>query len=158
MKGFFFAIMILIGARGLGVLFPMACSILTFLIVAFLAFYTSLWLKFVGSESIFRCPIARKKKEPLLRSQNIVATLPAYEKAEQYLYRVAHYDSKSQTLPLILRTFLEKGYQAVSLACVSRKILNVNTAKDMADQLEEEGMDEVGKFILTIIQNWEKAP
>jgi hypothetical protein len=52
------------------------------------------------------------------------------------------------------QAFLEKGYPAVSLACASRKILKVHTARDTADLLEEEGMEEAGKFILAWIQSW----
>lgn len=333
MKGFVFsAILIHIGARGLAVFFPLTSSILMLLIVTFLAFYSSFWLKFMGSDFIVPWLIGRKNKENFIRSQNIAASLPASEKTEQYLYLIAHYDSKSQNLPLLQRAFflllsglaslqlgfsyffssketlgffpslpvdfhlalafwgmipllflktgnlsagaldnagslgvllhlaegliqerplrsqviflfsgaeelglqgafaylqqhgkgmekeksffvnldsvgvkgktrifskkgslpvgresffvsrlketakpfkirtlsfsfgilmdhqafLEKGYQAVSLACASRKILHIHTAKDTADQLEEGGMEEVGKFILAWIQNWEK--
>lgn len=332
-KGFaFFAILILMAARGLAAFSPMISSLMILLIVIFLAFYTSFWLKFIGSETISRWFIGRNKKGDFTRSQNIVATLSAREKAEQYLYLVAHYDSKSQSLPLLLRAFslllsglasfwlafsylwssketlgffpswrvdlalalallgtipilflktanrspggldnagslgillhlaevlkqkrplrsqviflfpsaeelglqgafaylqrhkdeiekersyflnldsvgvkgatriffrkgalprgreplfvsrlkeiakpfgirtfpfsfgfmmdhqafLEKGYQAVSLACASKKILTVHTARDTADQLEEEGMEEAGKFILAWIRSWEK--
>jgi len=334
MKGFvFFAVLILIGARGLATFSPMASGILVLSLVIFLAFYTSFWLKFAGSESVSQWLIGRNKKGHLRRSQNIMATLPAHEKAEQNLHLVAHYDSKSQSLPLLLRAFslllsglacfwlafsylwsskeplssfpdwgidfpltlaflgmipilflktanrspggldnagslgillhlaevlqqkrllhsqvtflfpsaeelglqgafaylrkhkeeiekgrsyflnldsvgvkgttrtfskkgflsisreslfvtrlkeiakpfkirtfsfsfgimmdhqafLEKGYPAVSLACASRKILNVHTFRDTADLLEEDGMEEVGKFVLAWTQSWEKV-
>jgi hypothetical protein len=334
MKGFVFsAVLILIGARGLATFSPMTSGILVFSLVIFLALYTSFWLKFLGSETISQWLIGRNKKGRFRRSQNIMATLPAREKTEQNLYLVAHYDSKSQSLPLLVRAFflflsglasfwmgfsylwssketlgffpawrvdfplalaflgmipllllkttnrspggldnagslgillhladvlkqkrplhsrvtflfpsaeelglqgafaylqkhkdeiekersyflnldsvgvkgatriffrkgalpigrgplyvsrmkeiarpfeigrgsfsfgimmdhqvfLEKGYPAVSLACSSRKILKVHTARDTADQLEEEGMEEVGKFILSWIQSWDKA-
>lgn len=334
MKGFvMFALLILITARGLATFSPMTSGILVLSIVIFLAFYTSFWLKFAGSETISQWLIGRNRKGHFRRSQNIMATLSAREKAEQNLYLVAHYDSKSQSLPLLMRAFflflsglaslwlgfsylcssketlsfflswrvdfplalaflgmipilllkttnrspggldnagslgilvhlaevlkqkrplhsrvtflfpsaeevglqgafaylqkhkeeiekersyflnldsvgvkgatriffrkgalpigreplfvsrmkeiarpfeigrgsfsfgimmdhqafLEKGYPAVSLACASRKILKVHTARDTADQLEEGGMEEVGKFILACIQSWEKA-
>jgi hypothetical protein len=54
------------------------------------------------------------------------------------------------------QALLEKGYQAASMACASRKILNVHTAGDTADQLEDQGMEEAGKFLLAWIQSWEK--
>jgi hypothetical protein len=54
------------------------------------------------------------------------------------------------------QALLEKGYRAVSLACASRKILNVHTAGDTADQLEEQGMEETGKFLLAWIRSWEE--
>jgi len=333
MKGFIFlAILILIGARGLATFSPMTSGILSLLVVIFLAFYSSFWLKFVGSESFLKRLSRQKKEDRCLCSQNIVASLAPVEKAERYLHLVAHYDSKSQSLPLMLRgfllllsglasfwlalsylwsskeilslfpswrvdfalglaflgmipilflksanrspggldnagslgillhlaeilqekrplrsqvtflfpsaeelglqgafaylrnhkeeiekersyflnldgvgiegatriffrkgslpvgrkslfvsrlkeiakpfaigrgsfsfgvmmdhqAFLEKGYPAASLACASRKILQVHTARDTADLLEEEGMEEVGKFVLAWVQSWEK--
>jgi len=55
------------------------------------------------------------------------------------------------------QAFLEKGYRAVGVACASKKVLSVHTAADTADQLEEEGMEEVGKFILAWIEGWEES-
>jgi len=334
MKGFvLFAILILLGARGLAFLYPMISGFMNLSIVFFLVFYPSIWPKFVGSKTIFRWLMGRNGKGQPHRSQNIVATLSAHENAEQHLYLVAHYDSKSQSLPLLLRAFclflaalaslwlglsflwysketlvffpswrvdlalalallgmipilllktanrspggldnagslgillhlaevlkpkrpwhsqvtflftgaeeeglqgafaylqkhkneiekersyfvnldgvgvkgatriffrkgtlpigreplfvsrmkeiaepfgigtrtfsfgimmdhqaiLEKGYRAVSIACASRKILNVHTTGDTADQLEEEGMEEAGKFLLAWIRSWEEG-
>lgn len=54
------------------------------------------------------------------------------------------------------QALLEKGYRAVSIACFSKKILSVHTARDTADRLEEEGMEEAGKFLLAWIRSWEK--
>jgi sorbitol-specific phosphotransferase system component IIC len=99
MKGFAFsAILISLVARGLSTFSPMTSGILMLLIVAFLAFYTSFWLKFAGSESACQWLLGRKKKESVLFSQNIVASLPASEEAKQHLYLIAHYDSKSQSV------------------------------------------------------------
>ena len=106
MKGFvFLAVLILIGARGMATFSPMTSGILILLMVIFLAFYSSFWLKFVGTESILKQLSRRKKKDRCPCSQNIVASLTPVEKAEQYLYLVAHYDSKSQSLPILLRSF-----------------------------------------------------
>jgi hypothetical protein len=106
MKGFvFLAILISILARGLSTFSSMSAGIFMLLMVAFLAFYPSFWMKFGGSEFPFPWLRGRKKKEGLLVSQNVVASLPAYEKAEQYLYLIAHYDSKSQSLSLPHRAF-----------------------------------------------------
>jgi hypothetical protein len=106
MKGFvFLAILILLGARGLATYSPMTSGILILLMVIFLAFYSSFWLKFVGTESILKQLSRRKKEDRCPCSQNIVACLAPVEKAEQYLYLVAHYDSKSQSLPILLRSF-----------------------------------------------------
>lgn len=334
MKGFILlAILLLLGARRLAFLYPMISALLSLSIVFFLVFYPSFWPWLMGSKIISRWLSGRNKKEPLSRSQNIVATLAAPGRPEQYIYLVAHYDSKSQSLPILLRAFclfvatvgslglgfsyfcfsrealgtfpswrvdpalalallgmipilllktgnlspggldnagslgvlmhladelkqksplhsrvtflftgaeevglqgafaylqrhkneiekekayflnldsvgvkgttriffrkgalpigreplfvsrmkeiakpfgigtgsfsfgimmdhqafLEKGYRAVSLACASRKILNVHTARDTADQLDEDGMGEAGKFLLSWIQSWEKA-
>jgi len=332
-KGFIFSAMVIsIGARMLAPSFPIASSTLVFLMVAFLAFYTFFWFKLLGSTSIFRRLISWKKKERLVRSHNITASLPGHGRFGPHLYLIAHYDSKSQSLSLIHRAFflllsglsllwlgfsylwssrdaldsfpswgidfplallilglipllllkttnqspggldnagslgvllhlaeglkreralrpgvtflfsgaeelglqgafaylqehekeiekensyflnldavgikgklrifsrkgflpigeeplfvsrlkemgrpflirpllfsfgvlmdhqafLEKGYQAATLACASSKILNVHTANDTADHLEQEGMEEVGRFILAWIQSWEK--
>ena len=104
MKGFvLFAILILLGARGLAFHYPMISGFMNLSIVFFLVFYPSIWPKFVGSETIFRWLRGRNRKGQPHRSQNIVATLSAHENAERYLYLVAHYDSKSQSLPLLLR-------------------------------------------------------
>jgi len=333
-KGFvLLSLLISIGTRGLAASSPFASSILVFPMVAFLAFCTFFWFKIMGSASIFRWLIGRKKKESLLRSHNIIASLPGHGRPGPHLYLIAHYDSKSQSLSLLTRAlmlllsglallwlgfsylgssrdalgsfpslgvdlplalsilgmipllllkttnqspggldnagslgvllhlaevlkpkpplrsqvtfifsgaeelglqgvfaflrnhakeldkehsyflnldavgiegklrifyrkgfvpigresffvsrlkeigrpflikamsfsfgilmdhqaFLEKGYQAVTLACASSKILNVHTPNDTADQLELEGMEEAGKFILTWLQSWEKG-
>jgi hypothetical protein len=55
------------------------------------------------------------------------------------------------------QALLEKGHRAVSLACASKKILTVHTAGDTADQLEEEGMEEAGKFLLAWIRSREEG-
>jgi len=106
MKGLVFsAILIAIGARGLAAFSPVTSSILMLSLVTFLLFYSSFWLKVVGSGSTSRWLIARKDQDKLIRSQNIVASLPAREKTEQHLYLTAHYDSKSQSLSLLQRAF-----------------------------------------------------
>lgn len=106
MKWFvFWAILISIMARGISTFSSMIAGIFMLVMVAFLAFYDSFWLKFAGSEFPFPWLSGRKKKEGHSVSQNIVATLPAYEKAEQSLYLMAHYDSKSQSLSLLHRAF-----------------------------------------------------
>jgi len=327
------ALLISIGARMLAPSFPIASSILIFSMVAFLAFYAFFWFKLLGLASLSRGFISRKKKENLLRSHNITASLPGHGRPGPHLYLIAHYDSKSQSLsilhrafflllsglsllwlgfgflsssrdalgsfptlrvdfplalsflgmiPLLLlktnnqspggldnagslgvllhlaeglrrertlrpgvtflfsgaeelglqgafaylrehekemekensyflnldvvgikgklrifsrkgflpigeeslfvsrlkeigrpflikpllfpfgilmdhQAFLEKGYQAATLACASSKILKVHTAKDTPDLLEQEGMEEAGKFILAWLQNWEKS-
>ena len=55
------------------------------------------------------------------------------------------------------QAFLANGFQAASLACVSRKILKVHTGRDTAELLEEEGLEEAGKFILAFIENCQKG-
>ncbi len=63
MKGFvLFAILILLGARGLAFLYPMISGFMNLSIVFFLVFYPSIWSKFVGSKTIFRWLIGRKRK------------------------------------------------------------------------------------------------
>ncbi|MBI5966432.1 MAG: M28 family peptidase [Deltaproteobacteria bacterium] len=99
------ALVISIDARMLAPSFPIASSILIFLMVAFLAFYTFFWFKLLGSASIFRWLISRKKKERLLRSHNITASLPGHGRPGPHLYLIAHYDSKSQSLSLLHRAF-----------------------------------------------------
>ena len=101
----FLATLILLGARFLAFLYPMISALLSLSIVFFLVFYPSLWSGLVGSKTISRWLIGRNEKGGPRRSQNIVATLSAHEKAERYLYLVAHYDSKSQSLPILLRAF-----------------------------------------------------
>jgi len=51
--------------------------------------------------------------------------------------------------------FLQKGYQAASLACVSRKALAIHTPVDRPDLIESEGLAEVANFILAWIQKME---
>jgi Zn-dependent M28 family amino/carboxypeptidase len=55
------------------------------------------------------------------------------------------------------QAMMEKGYQAVTLACPSKKILKVHTADDTGDHLEKEGIEEIGKFILAWIESFEKG-
>jgi hypothetical protein len=106
MKGFIlFAILILLGARFLVFFYPMISALMILSIVFFLVFYPSIWAKFVASKAIRRWFIGRNKKSHSRRSQNIAATLSAHGRAEQYIYLVAHHDSKSQSLPLLLRAF-----------------------------------------------------
>jgi hypothetical protein len=50
------------------------------------------------------------------------------------------------------QAFLEKGYQAASLAAVSRKALAIHTPADTPDLIEPEGLAEVADFILAWIQ------
>ena len=54
------------------------------------------------------------------------------------------------------QALLERGCRAVSIACASKKILQVHTAGGTADQLEEEGIAEAGKFIQAWIKSWEE--
>ena len=131
MKGFVFsAMLIAIVARGLSTFSPIPSGIFMLLIVIFLAFYNSFWLKFAGSEFPWRWLIGQKKKEDLPVSQNIVASLPASQKAEHYLYLIAHYDSKNQSLSLLLRAFflLLSGCASLWLVLIylwaSRETLN----------------------------------
>jgi hypothetical protein len=106
MKAFVFSAMVIaIGARGLSAFSPIPSGIFMFLIPVSLAFYPSLWLKFAGSDFFLRCLNLRRKKESLPVSQNIIASLPASQKAEHYLYLIAHYDSKNQSLSLMSRAF-----------------------------------------------------
>ena len=106
MKGFVSSALILsIMARGLSFLSPILSGSLMLLIFVSLAFYPSFWLRFAGSNFFGRRAISPEKKGGLPVSQNIVANLPAPSKAEQYLYLIAHYDSKDQSLPLLRRVF-----------------------------------------------------
>lgn len=130
MKGLVFsAILIVIGARGLAAFSPLTSSILMLSLVTILLFYSSFWLKVVGSGSISRWLIGRKGEEKLICSQNIVATLPAREKTEQHLYLIAHYDSKSQSLSLLQRAFflflsgLSSLWLGFSYLCSSKESL-----------------------------------
>ena len=132
MKGFvLFAILILLGARGLTFLYPMISGLMILSIVFFLVFYPSIWLKFVGSKGISRWLIGRNRKGPPRRSQNIVATLAAHDRAEQYIYLVAHYDSKSQSLPILLRAFclfvatVASLWIGLSYFCFSKETLSL---------------------------------
>ena len=131
MKGFIlFAILILLGARRLAFLYPMISALLSLSIVSFLVFYPSIWSKFVGSKTIPRWPIGRNRKGDLCRSHNIVATLAAHDRAEQYIYLVAHYDSKSQSLPILLRAFclfvatVASLWLGLSYFCFSKETLS----------------------------------
>jgi len=131
MKGFIlFAILILLGARRLAYLYPMISALLSLSIVFFLVFYPSIWPKFVGSKTIPRRIIGRNRKGPLRRSQNIVATLAAQDRPEQYIYLVAHYDSKSQSLPVLLRAFclfvatVASLWLGFSYSCFSKETLS----------------------------------
>jgi len=99
------AILILIGARVLAAFTPPASSLLMFLTVASLPFYSSLWLKLAGSEFLLRRLNRRRKKERSMGSQNLIAKLPAREQPDRTLYLVAHYDSKSQNLSILHRAF-----------------------------------------------------
>lgn len=106
MKGcILFAVLILLGARGLAFLYPMISALSSLSIVFFLVFYPSIWPRFVGSKTISRRLSGRNRKGDLGRSHNVVATLAAQDRPEQYIYLVAHYDSKSQSLPILLRAF-----------------------------------------------------
>lgn len=97
------AIAVLAGAKLLAAFFPVASGALILVLIAVLASYDALWLKIAGSE-FFRSRLAREKNP--LRSWNIVAELPPAAKTGCSLYFVAHYDSKSQSVPLLLRAFL----------------------------------------------------
>jgi hypothetical protein len=99
------AILVLIGARVLATVTPLASGILMVLAVAFLAFYSSLWLKLAGSEFLLRLSNRRRKKERSIWSHNLTAKLPAREQPDRSLYLVAHYDSKSQNLSILHRAF-----------------------------------------------------
>jgi hypothetical protein len=106
MKAFVISAMaIAIVARGLSAFSPIPPGIFMLLIVVALAFYSSFWLKFAGSDFFLRRLNLRRKRENPLVSQNIVARLPAFQKAEHYLYLIAHYDSKNQSLSLMSRAF-----------------------------------------------------
>ena len=97
------AIFVLIGARVLAAVNPLASGILMVLTVACLAFYSSWWLKLAGSEFLLRLSNHRKMKERSIWSHNLTAKLPAREQPDRTLYLVAHYDSKSQNLSILHR-------------------------------------------------------
>lgn len=119
MKGLVFLAMLLaMAARGLAVLSPISSSIVMLLIVIALAFYPSFWLKFAGSDFFCRRFSGREKEAPV--SQNVVARLPASQKPENFLYLVAHYDSKNQSLsPMpLLFCLLLSGFASLWLSFV----------------------------------------
>ena len=119
MKAFVFSAMVIaIAARGLSTFSPIPSGVFMLLIVVFLAFYPSFWLKFAGSEFLLQWLFGRKKKEDLPVSQNIIASLPPSQKAEHFLYLIAHYDSKNQSLSLMSRAFflLLSGFASLWLS------------------------------------------
>lgn len=131
MKAFVFSAMVIaIVARGLSAFSPIPSGIFMLLIVVSLGFYPSFWLKFVGSDFLWQRFIGWGKKEDLIVSQNIIASLPASQKAEQHLYLIAHYDSKNQSLSLMSRAFflLLSGFASLWLSFLylwaSRETLN----------------------------------
>ena len=116
MKGFvLFAILILLGARRLTLLYPLISGLMILPIVFFLVFYPSFWPRLVGSKTIPRWLSGRNRKGDLCRSHNIIATLAAQDRPEQSIYLVAHYDSKSQSLPILVRAFC---LFAATVACL----------------------------------------
>lgn len=131
MKGFIlFAILILSGARRLAFLYPMISGLMVLSIVFFLVSYPSIWPKFVNSKTFPRWLKGKNRKGPLRRSQNIVATLAAQDRPGQYIHLVAHYDSKSQSLPILLRAFclfvatVASLWLGISYFCLSRETLS----------------------------------